>query len=195
MSAGSRILCLTGAECGGKSTLARALADAHGAPLVSEAARDRLDDQRRYDARDLLAIARAQLAEERRTIGLGAPWIICDTDLLVIRVWWRARFGPLPVWLRQAVAELPPRLYLLARPDVPFVRDRLRESGGRRAGLHRRYRWLLRAGPHPYVELSGSLGARLAWVRRRLPQLLAATAPVPMDAEQSRPGARMTRCA
>ena len=174
------IVCLTGAECSGKTTLAEALAHGYKAPLVPEAARGWL--QRRggqapgmggeggpqtsgpatYAAADVLAIAREQIRLERAALAEAPPLLICDTDLLVIQVWWKVKYEALPDELRQASAERSPRAYLLTRPDIPWVPDPLRESGGDRDGLHLRYRRLLAGGGCPYAELGGDRSARLA---------------------------------
>ena len=180
ISAESLIVCLTGAECSGKTSLAEALAHSYGAPLVPEAARGYLErrqlalskagagetaqagDQTAYRKDDVLAIAREQVRLERAALAEAPPLLICDTDLLVIQVWWEVKYGPLPDELRQALAERSPRAYLLTRPDIPWTPDPLRESGGDRDGLHLRYRRLLAGGDYPYTELDGDRGARLA---------------------------------
>ena len=180
------IVCLTGAECSGKTTLAEALAHSYGAPLVPEAARGWLERKRfaalpadaqgtaqasepaAYAKDDVLAIAREQVRLERAALAEGPPLLICDTDLLVIQVWWEVKYGALPEELRQALAERTPRAYLLTRPDIPWIADSLRESGGDRDGLHRRQQRLLAAGGHPHAELGGDLASRLAAARRRI---------------------------
>ena len=182
----SLIVCLTGVECSGKTTLAEALADSYGAPLVPEVAREWLERKRlaglpagaeetaqtiepaAYGMEDVLAIAREQVRLERAALAEGPPLLICDTDLLVIQVWWEVKYGALPDELRRALAERTPRAYLLTRPDIPWVADPLRESGGDRDGLHRRQQRLLAAGGHPYAELGGDLATRLAVARRRI---------------------------
>ena len=182
----SLIVCLTGAECSGKTTLAEALAQNYRVPLVPEAARGYLERRRlalrkasaegtaqtsepaAYAKDDVLAIAREQVRLERAALAEGPPLLICDTDLLVIQVWWEVKYGALPDELRRALAERTPRAYLLTRPDIPWVADPLRESGGDRDGLHRRQQRLLAAGGHPYAELGGDLASRLAAARHRI---------------------------
>ena len=180
ISAESLIVCLTGAECSGKTTLAEALAESYGAPLVHEVARGYLERRRRvlrkagaegnaptgdrsaYGKDDVLAIAKEQVRLEQAALAEGPPLLICDTDLLVIQVWWEVKYGALPEELRQALVKRSPRAYLLARPDIPWAPDSLRESGGERDGLHHRHKRLLAGGGYPYVEVGGCLSARLA---------------------------------
>ena len=168
MSSATLIVCLTGAECSGKTTLAEALAQSYGVPLVEEAARSYLADRPRYDRTDVLAIAEEQMRLECAALAGKPPLLICDTDLLVIRVWWEVKYGALPDTLRQALAEQKPRTYLLTRPDMPWVPDPLRESGGDRQGLHGRYQHLLAAAGHTHAEVRGDCQTRLATAKRKI---------------------------
>ena len=169
-------ICLTGGESTGKTRLAAALAEACQAPLVPEAARAWLEGRRRYGREDLLAIARQQLRLERAALAQRPALIVCDTDLLVIRIWWEAKFGPSPPWLQQQLAGRVRRRYLLTAPDVPWQPDALRETGGdpdQRAALHRRYLQALEEGRHPFLELAGDAETRFAAAGRQVAHWLA----------------------
>lgn len=180
------IVCLTGAECSGKTSLAEALAQHYQAPLATEAARAYLNArQGAYGPQDLLAIARQQARHERaaleRALGRAAlaadsgqpPLVLCDTDLLVIRIWWEVKYGVLPQELRRLMAERSPRAYLLAKPDIPWAPDPLRESGGDRAALHRLHQAALAGSGCPYVELGGDPPSRLAAAQSHIDRWLA----------------------
>ena len=173
MSAEPFIVCLTGTESTGKTTLATALASHYGAKLVPEAARHHLAPHRPYGQEDVLAIARAQLRLEAEALGGSPRLVVCDTDLLVIQIWWQVKFGALPEELAAALAGRTARAYLLTRPDIPWVPDPLRESGGDRSDLHRRYQQALADGPHPFLEVGGDLDRRLVTARRQIDQWLA----------------------
>lgn len=149
------VLCVTGAECTGKSTLAAQLADWLGVPLVPEVARDYLAGRRSYTAADVLAIADAQTAAEAAALEQGSQVVVADTDLTVIQVWWEEKYGALDPWLGDALAARSARRYLLPRPDIPWEFDPLRESPLDRPRLHERYRALLSAGAFPFAEVSG----------------------------------------
>ena len=173
MDADPFIVCLTGAESTGKTTLATALASRYQAPLVPEAARRHLVANRPYGPEDVLAIANEQMRLEAEALAGSPRLVVCDTDLLVIQIWWQVKFGPLPEKLVEALAQRSPRGYLLTRPDIPWTPDPLRESGGERSDLHRRYQRALADGPHPYLEVGGCLSDRLATARLQIDRWLA----------------------
>lgn len=159
-------IALVGAECSGKTTLARQLALRLGAPWVPEYARTYLAGRVQYTQADVLAIARRQRFAEQALTGGGHRLVIADTDLVVIKVWWAVRFGGTHPWieesLRDDLAGPRRRLYLLPRPDFPWVGDALRENPDDRDALHARYRALLHELGIGYRELTGSKGERLA---------------------------------
>jgi nicotinamide riboside kinase len=165
------VLCVTGPESTGKTTLARDLAAALTAPLVEEVARAYLaggggaarirQTRTGYTRDDVLTIARLQLAAEQAALATGAPLVVADTDLTVIQVWWEARYGPLDPWLSAALAARSPRCYLLATPDLPWEPDPLRESPHDRDRLLLRYRAVLADTAFRTGEISGRGAARL----------------------------------
>ena len=170
------IVCLTGSESTGKTTLATALANHYNAPLVPEAARCQLTPNCPYGPEEVLAIAREQVRLEREALSGSPQLVVCDTDLLVIQIWWQVKFGALPEELATALAGRSARAYLLTRPDIPWAPDPLRESGGERSGLHRRYQRALADGPHPYLEVGGPPSDRLATARRKIDRWLVRSA-------------------
>lgn len=174
------ILCLTGPESTGKSTLAAYLAQQLALPLVTEAARRLLTPGSDYTESDLRDIARAQQQAEAAALR-QAPALIADTDILVIAVWWRERFAaaaatPWPAWLHALLQQRTPRHYLLCLPDLAWEPDPLRESQHDRERLLLCYQQLLRSGPYHWDALAGQGPARttsgLALARRRLGRAL-----------------------
>ena len=159
------VVCLTGPESTGKSTLAADLSQALAVPLVSEVAREQLETRlaegrEGYCADDLLNIARAQLAAEQNALAEGTGLVVCDTDLQVIQIWWQEKFGALDPWLHGALAQRTPRRYLLMAPDLPWESDPLRESADDRHRLFACYLQALRTEPHPFAEVFGTGSAR-----------------------------------
>jgi nicotinamide riboside kinase len=169
------VICVTGAECTGKTTLASRLAAELNAPLVAEVARDYLAERSGYQSDDLVAIARIRASQELIALSQARSVVVADTDLTVIQVWWEEKYGALDDTLRALLAERTPRRYLLPQPDLPWEFDPLRESPHDRPRLHARYREILDAGPFPYAEISGVGESRFeqamtrvrAWVAER----------------------------
>jgi nicotinamide riboside kinase len=162
----TRTLCLTGPESTGKTTLAAALAEHLGAVLVAEQAREYLareylQGQNGYERSDVLKIARLQMAAEAEARETTDGLIICDTDLLVIQVWWEEKYGTLPDELAQAMRAQTARGYLLLHPDLEWVSDPQRENPLDRDRLFARYEAILAAGDHPYRTLAGRDRERL----------------------------------
>lgn len=173
---GGLTVALVGAECSGKTTLARALAVRLGTPWVPEYARSFLAGRSGYQKSDVLSIARGQRAAEQALRDIGHRLIIADTDLVVIKIWWAVRFGESNVWVDTALHEdlsAPNRrLYLLPRPDFPWVGDPLRENPDDRTVLHERYRALLDELGVAYRELTGTKQERLAAAAAAVQQVL-----------------------
>lgn len=164
------VICVTGPESTGKTTLAGQLARALGAPLVREMARELLarstavpapHNEPSYTSADVLAIAEAQFTAEQEALRSGAPVIVADTDLTVIQVWWEEKYGALHPWIAARLAERSMRRYLLTLPDLPWEPDPLRESRFDRERLLVRYRAILAESGFPVAEIGGSGAQRL----------------------------------
>lgn len=169
---GRLTLCLTGPESTGKTTLAEALAGHFDVPLVPEIARDYLSRRKAYDAQDLLEIVRQQLDIEASMRARHDGLLICDTDLLVLQIWWSEKFGPLPELITQAMAQRTPRLYLLMYPDLPWEADAQRENPHDRLRLFARHESELTRGPYRYGIVEGLDDARLDSALHQFERLL-----------------------
>lgn len=168
-------IALTGPESTGKSTLSQQLAAHYGARWVPEYARAYLTGrQGPYTLADLEAIARGQLAAEDAAEAAGGALLVCDTNLLVIKIWAKNAFGHCPAWIAQHVARPRYDLVLLLGVDVPWEPDPLREHPERRAYFYDRYRAELRAGPDAFAEIWGLPAQRLAAAQQLVDGLLRA---------------------
>jgi nicotinamide riboside kinase len=153
-------IALTGPESSGKTTLAQWLGELLAVPVVPELARDMLSAGTAYGRIELLEIISAQLALEAEIRRTHSGLLICDTDLLVLQIWWQEKFGELPTELRAARQQLAPRGYLLTQPDLPWQPDPLRENPNDRERLYELYLAELTAGPWPYAIVVGAGDAR-----------------------------------
>ncbi len=128
---------------------------------MPEVARTYLEGRSAYGAEDVLEIARRQAAAEAAALSGTRGLVVLDTDLLVIRVWWEERFGALPEELIGLLAAREARAYLLARPDLPWEADPLRENPEDRQRLFDIHEALLATGAMPHRIVSGQGDARL----------------------------------
>ena len=131
---------VTGAECTGKTTLARELGERFGAPVSPEYARSYLDAVARpLGASDVEPIALGQIASEDAVLAVGAALAIHDTDLVSTVTYARYYYGECPAWIAHAARARRADLYLLLRDDVPWVADGLqRDSRAARAAVEAR---------------------------------------------------------
>ena len=115
---------LTGPESTGKSTLAKRLADHFGASMVPEFARYFIDSlDRDYIEPDLLEIAKGQLDYEQHQSLLTNQLLICDTNLLTIKIWSEFKFGKCDPQILRWIEALKYDHYLLCGTDVAWQFD------------------------------------------------------------------------
>ncbi|HMC96451.1 MAG TPA: ATP-binding protein [Flavobacteriales bacterium] len=159
-----RRIVITGPESSGKTTLALGLAHALHGSYVIEVAREYLDALGRpYEEKDLLAIAREQLEREEviaRDTDTGGL-LVCDTDLITIRIWSEEKYGRCDPWIIEQTVRRPYDLWLLCSPDMPWEPDPLRENPDDRDRLFDVYERTLRALGKPYRVMIGDPATRL----------------------------------
>lgn len=154
---------VTGSECTGKTTLARALADHYGTLWVPEFVRGFVEKKGRApEYRDVEAIARGQMALEDQTATEVGSLLIQDTDLLSTVVYSRHYFRDCPAWIEIELRNRAGDLYLLADIDVPWTPDgELRDRGDRREDLQELFRSALVEQGFSFVEVTGPQARRL----------------------------------
>ncbi|SFV28816.1 AAA family ATPase [Thermoflavifilum thermophilum] len=117
-----------GPESTGKSTLSEQLAAHLHTVWVPEYAREYLNQLNRpYEEADLLAIARGQIETEDRLFHQANRFLICDTDLYVIKVWSEHKYGNCHPWILHQIARRHYDLYILTYIDIPWTYDPQRE--------------------------------------------------------------------
>lgn len=89
-------------------------------------------------------------------VELGAPLLVCDTDVLATALWHRRYVGQEePALLRRALAH-PPLVYVLTSPEgVAFDQDGLRDGESIRVPMTEWFRDTLRNQPTPWIEVAG----------------------------------------
>ena len=122
---GKQILVFTGPESSGKTTAAERLSTEYNLPLVHEYAREHLEKKGpEYTFDDLIFIANTQVDLEKNAYN-NHDLILCDTDLLTIRIWASDKFQK-ELNLVDFLQEH--KHYLLCLPDIPWENDPLREN-------------------------------------------------------------------
>jgi NadR type nicotinamide-nucleotide adenylyltransferase len=161
-----RKVAIVGAESSGKTTLAEALGRARSMVVVQEFARTYLEQHGpSYTEADLLTIAVAQARAEDAAMahaaGMHARAVVCDTDMLTIRIWSEEKFGRCDPWIVEASEHRPYDLWLLCRPDIPWEPDPLREDPHDRERLFQVYEAMLKRLGKPFTVIGGTPAERL----------------------------------
>lgn len=166
---------IIGPESTGKSTLCIQLAAHYKTIYCPEYARIYLTEHdSNYTYADLLTIAKGQLnledEYEKKAVNLeliadskNTTLFFIDTDMYVMKVWCEFVFDKCHQWILDQITKRSYDLYLLCKPDLPWVKDTLREypDEKRRIKLYHYYRDLLVNQSTPWVEISGSYKERL----------------------------------
>ncbi len=191
-----------GPESTGKSTLCEMLAQHFNTLWCPEFAREYLlTNGRNYDLDDLLIIAKGQLALEEEYLQMLAPpfepnsgeaaiitglqppadvqheiprLLFIDTDQYVMKVWCEYVFNDCHNWILRRIAERPYDLYLLCKPDLPWVKDDLREYPDERPRqeLYHIYRDILLNQQVSWAEVKGSYSQRFEMAKNAVMTLL-----------------------
>jgi len=165
---------IIGPESTGKSTLCKRLAEHYGTLWCPEYARDfLLKNGTDYTYADLLTIAKGQINLEDKTYAALAklpitqqkkpiPFFI-DTDMYVMKVWCDYVFEKCHAYIEEQIATRKYDLYLLCRPDLPWVKDDLREYPdlATREKLFTIYQSILQNQSTPWVEIYGDYDERV----------------------------------
>lgn len=155
-------VCITGPECTGKSELARFLAGHFNTCWIPEYARAYLDKLGHpYQESDLVKIAHGQLRLEEEWLREANRFMICDTNLITIKIWSEFKYQRCDSDILKKLQEQTYDLYLLCYIDVPWADDPQREHPDKREYFWNRYLDEVMATGVPYVEIKGD------WITRQ----------------------------
>ncbi len=122
-------IAVTGPESSGKSQLTESLANHFNTSFAPEYARTFLSQtDGEYQLKDLIAIAKGQVANEQAALANANNICFFDTDMLVLKIWAQFRFGRVPEFIETAFQRKRYDHYLLCKPDLPWEADAFRES-------------------------------------------------------------------
>ena len=95
---------------------------------MPEYAREFIDRLNRdYQESDLVDIAKGQIASEVNLEAQANNLLICDTNLLVLKIWSEYKYGACDQEILDLIKKRKYDLYLLTYIDVPWADDPQRE--------------------------------------------------------------------
>ena len=169
---------LFGPESTGKTTLAKQLARYYNSVWVPEYAREYLqnkwnNERKTCEQKDLLPIAEGQIKLENDLAQKTNSVLICDTDLLVTKVYSEAYYsGSCDPVLEKYALKNTYDLYFLTYIDSPWEADDLRDKPDEREEMFLEFKAALERYERPYVLLKGSKRDRLIEAVKHIDLLL-----------------------
>jgi NadR type nicotinamide-nucleotide adenylyltransferase len=152
-------IAIIGPESTGKSTLSKSLAEYFNEPFVPEYGRKYLEENGpAYNQSDLLAISKGMVIWEAKMSFIAKNLLFCDTDLIMMKVWYEVKYGECHPWILNQLKSNPYDYYLLCAPDLPWQEDPLRENPNMRDELFERYHDELVDSNIDYSVISGTKG-------------------------------------
>lgn len=156
-------IAIIGPESTGKSELSQQLARQLETEWVPEYARFYLDRlSGKYEKKDLLEIAKGQMAWEDDKTSYANKYLFCDTNLIVIKIWSDFKFGNTHPWILEELQRRNYDFYLLPYIDLPWRPDPQREHPTRRKYFFKIYEDYLKENNLPYGIVKGIEEERLA---------------------------------
>lgn len=159
----------TGPESSGKTTLVNQLKGYQGFDVVEEYSRIYLQECPDYIQKDLLEIAKGQLALFNKS---NSELILSDTDLLTIKIWSEVKYGHVDESILTLFNANLADAYLLFRPDIPWEEDPLRESPNDRDELFEIYLKEIQNLDVPFVIIEGDRDTRIKTAQTFIDKLL-----------------------
>ncbi len=167
-----------GPESTGKTTLSRQLARHYNSVWVQEYAREYLQDKwnnerKTCEVKDLVPIAKGQIALENDLAQKTNSVLICDTDLLETKVYSEAYYAGTcdPILDKYAIKNTYD-LYFLTYIDTPWEADDLRDKPLERERMFKAFEDALIKYNRPYVLLKGSKTERLNEAIKHIDKLI-----------------------
>jgi NadR type nicotinamide-nucleotide adenylyltransferase len=154
-------IAIVGPESTGKSTLAKMLARHYNTIWVEEYARKYIDNLSvPYQKHDLDIIAKGQIRSEDELIESANRILICDTNLIVIKIWSEHKYGFCEEWIINELSIRRYHLHLLTYIDLPWEEDPQREHPDKREYFYELYKTELVSRKFPYAEIKGNIQDR-----------------------------------
>ncbi len=173
ISVSHKKVAIVGPECTGKTDLSLFLASHFKTEWVPEYARAFLNKLNRpYEQSDLTKIAHGQVRMEDEWMQNANRVLICDTNLIVIKVWSEEKFGYCDPEILKAMSARQYDLMLLTNIDIPWEVDPQREHPDKREYFWDRYKKESLASGIRTIEISGEREDRRKKAIRAIEELL-----------------------
>ena len=155
-------IAIVGPESTGKSVLSKQLAAHYNCKFVPEMAREYIANLNRpYHLADILEISKIQLQKEMAFADASTDLLICDTTLLVTKIWAQNAFESCPEFISEKYMVNDYSLHLLMQIDLPWEFDAQREHPEQREFFFNWYEHELKTSNANYRIISGSNEHRL----------------------------------
>jgi nicotinamide riboside kinase len=153
-----KTIVVTGPESTGKTMISAYLAGQLGCPWIPEYARDYIGSlNRHYNYSDIEHIAENQVARKKEIEKSGASMLVLDTWLIITKVWFQEVYNKYPDWIDKEIETQYIDLFLVCKPDIPWIPDPLRENGGeKREYLLSRYIEEIQKTDMKYILIGGT---------------------------------------
>lgn len=150
-------IAIIGPESSGKSTLTQELAIHFNEPFLPEYGRIYLEIYGpSYTYEDLEKISRKMVELEALQIKNATNYLFCDTDLLMMKVWYEVKFGKVSDYLLEQLDKTNYDYYFICSPDLPWQEDPLRENPHIREMLFEKYIEEVEKRNTPYTIIDGA---------------------------------------
>lgn len=162
-----RLICLIGAECTGKTTLAQVLAEQMGGLWVPEYLRSFTEQHGRPPERaEQLHILHEQVRQETRALASARQQqmrlVFCDTAPLLTAIYSDTVFSDASLFPQAHGLHARYAITLLLEPDIPWVADGVQRNGLQaRATVQARIEQALTEWAWPHVRIAGTPEQRL----------------------------------
>ena len=153
-----KTIVVTGPESTGKTMISEFLSRHLECPWVPEYAREYIGKLNRpYTYIDLEYIMDMQIRQKIEMEKAGTSFLVLDTWLILTKVWFFEVFKQYPVQLDEEISKHKIDLFVICKPDMPWIPDPLRENGGaRRDYLMNRYVEEIKSTCMDYIIIGGS---------------------------------------
>ncbi|MFT6965005.1 MAG: NadR type nicotinamide-nucleotide adenylyltransferase [Marivirga sp.] len=150
-------IAIIGPESSGKSTLSKQLALHFNESFLPEYGRIYLETHGTdYIFDDLEKICRKMMDLENTQIKNASKFLFCDTDLLMMKVWYEVKFNRISEYLKEQLSKTTYDYYFICSPDLPWQDDPVRENPHIREMLYERYIQEVEQNGIPYTIINGN---------------------------------------